>query len=80
MADGHLDLGSNVQSSNLIIECLGLGLKGQRPFGVGLNGHWPPKTGGHLSPNFDAFCGATGPLCALLFVAVITCDARKAEL
>ena len=52
MAVSHLGLGSNVQSSNLMIinllmiRSLSLGL----PFGAGLNGHRPPETVGHLSP------------------------------
>ena len=31
-----------------MIGCLSLGLNGHRPFGAALNGHRPPKTGGHL--------------------------------
>ena len=55
MAISHLGLGSNVQSSNLMINLLmigylSLGLNGQRPFGAGLNGHRPPETVGHLCP------------------------------
>ena len=52
MAVGHLGLGSNVQSSNLMISLLvighlSLGLNGRRPFGMGLNIHQPPETVGH---------------------------------
>ena len=55
VAVSHLGLGSNVQSSDLMINLLmigrlSLGLNGRWPLGAGLNGHRPPETVGHLCP------------------------------
>ena len=55
MGFGHLGLGSNVQSSYLMINllmigCLSLGLSDRWTFGVGLNGHRPLETVGHFRP------------------------------